>query len=109
MIIKVWYDPWIPNSQLLIKRVALEMDGVTCVQELINLDTHTWKEEYIKNHFDMITAAKILQIHLYKDEPNEDDKLIWTETLLGKFSAKSIYKLILDSARSSSALQDDEN
>lgn len=61
------------------------------------------------NRFDMEMAAKILQIHLSKDDTNEEDKSIWTKTPSSKFLAKSVYKLLSDSARSTSALHDYEN
>lgn len=43
--------------------------------------------------FDMITATRILQIHIPRGEGFDEDKLIWTKAPSGKFSAKLIYKM----------------
>lgn len=52
------------------------IDGTNNVQDLINGDSRTWREEFIKSHFNDVIASKILQIHLSKDDPFKEDKLI---------------------------------
>lgn len=82
--------------------------ALTTVNELINQDERTWKEDIINSSFDRVTATAILKIHLSKDEPDKEDELISTKTPSGKFSTKYVYKLIVDEARSTSRSQEEE-
>lgn len=56
----IWPDPWLPNSHMLCEKASPVMNAISCVIELINLETHTWKEDCIRSLFDSVTASKIL-------------------------------------------------
>lgn len=94
--IKIMQDLWIPNSKILMELGKSHLDGANIVRDLINRESRSWKEDFFRYHFDKVTSSKILQIHLSKEEHIEDDRLIWTKTPSGKFSAKSVYILIFD-------------
>ena len=62
--IKIWEDPWIPNSPNKKPMTPRSNIVLTKVSELIDVDSRSWDEELITDIFWPIDAQRILNIPL---------------------------------------------
>ena len=62
--INIWDDPWIPPGPS--RKLVMPCENIvhTRVSELIDQDSHLWKEELIRERFSSVDANRILSIPL---------------------------------------------
>lgn len=91
--IRVMVDPWLERG-LILKDDVVDMERVAnlTVVELIEGESRKWKEEFIREMFNPITAEEILKIPLSKREVS--DCLWWKGDVRGEFTIRSTYKML---------------
>lgn len=100
--IYIYIDKWLqtPQSfQLQIPPNLSAFNKVLMVLSLIGFSTGTWKEQLIRNFFNLYEAKKILKIPLYNIWPK--DLLVWSYSKNVFFFVRSVYNLILNSGGNS--------
>uniref|UniRef100_A0A2N9F8H0 Reverse transcriptase domain-containing protein n=1 Tax=Fagus sylvatica TaxID=28930 RepID=A0A2N9F8H0_FAGSY len=92
--VNIWRDNWI-NANSLGKIVSPQqlLPEFAKVSDLIDPETHNWKEQLIDSIFLPEEAEKIKSIPLC---PNRQDSLVWLGTPTGTFTTRSAYQLMVD-------------
>ena len=98
--ISVWNDAWLPcpSTFKVITPVRVLNVGAT-MDSLIDVNLMRWNVNLLKEIFLPRDVEVIQQIPLSFRKPR--DKLIWTGTPNGKFSVRSVYRLLLGETSSS--------
>ena len=90
--VPIWKDKWLPTSND--NRVITPpqiFDQNSMVTELIDHENHTWRTGLIRQIFNPLQAAEILNIPL--GDTNQRDYLVWQASRNGSFTVKSAYHL----------------
>lgn len=91
--VRIWRDNWIPKGNMKINMNPTR-SRTRWVADLIDQESHAWKEDYIMRIFTREDANDILSIRL----PNYDDEdyIAWQPEKNGIFSVRSAYRLAMD-------------
>ena len=91
--VRIWRDNWIPRGNMKINMNPTR-SRTRWVADLIDQESHAWKEDYIMRIFTREDANDILSIRL----PNYDDEdyIAWQPEKNGIFSVRSAYRLAMD-------------
>lgn len=90
--IKIWKDRWLPSSSThMVQSPAKILPEDSCVQQLIDVSTSTWKTNLIEDIFLNDEADAIYSIPLSR--LGAEDKVMWGYTNKGVFFVKSAYHL----------------
>lgn len=88
--IRIWEDPWIPDSSTRRPSTLQGSNQVRLVSELLNTHDGTWNCSLVRSVFNPNDAKHILQIPIFGQW---DDKMAWHYDSRGMFSVKSAYKV----------------
>ncbi|OVA06706.1 Reverse transcriptase zinc-binding domain [Macleaya cordata] len=100
----IWEEPWIPSlSGFRVERPPLiEGRSIFWVCDLFRHGSKAWDEELLTTPFNSVAVQTILKIKI--PEADVPDEIIWTKTINGQFTTKSLYRsLTVYQASSSSA------
>ncbi|XP_075665393.1 uncharacterized protein LOC142635062 [Castanea sativa] len=93
MNIKIWENKWLPTGPTyMIQSPHLFLPSDTRVGKLINKENGCWKMEVLDSLFSPHEAKVIKGIPLNTQLPS--DKLVWTASLHGYFTARSAYTFV---------------
>ncbi|CAN0830996.1 Uncharacterized mitochondrial protein AtMg00310 [Linum grandiflorum] len=93
--ISIWGDRWIPTLPgNFISSTPTELANEAKVCELINPSTGQWDIELVERYFSAVEAEAILQLPLR--EPEDEDRLIWSNSRGGLYTSKAGYTNWLD-------------
>lgn len=97
--IKVWSDPWIPNSTgLKTLQGHIQINPQLRVSDLIDQHHHIWNIQDLHHHFCPNGINSILSIPI--SSTGNSDKVIWHYTNLGKYEERFDYHLAKSLANS---------
>ncbi|KAH1064639.1 hypothetical protein J1N35_029626 [Gossypium stocksii] len=90
--INIWNDAWLPGREQ--NRVSAQhiMPNWTTVNQLIELETSTWKRELVYNLFDDDTVARILSIPI--SDGGGEDLRVWKHDGSGVYTVRSGYRVL---------------
>lgn len=88
----VWQHNWIPRAGLMRPITSLLPDPPRLVADFIDTTSATWKEQVIRQVFVPVDAEAILKIPLCTR--HVEDFWAWAEDPRGRFSVRTVYKMI---------------
>jgi hypothetical protein len=91
--IRIWRDNWVPRGDMKVT-VNTTKSRIRRVEQLINHEEHTWKEDVVRRIFKNYDAEEILKIRLPNYESEEF--ISWTLERHGLFTVRNAYNLALD-------------
>ncbi|OVA09459.1 Reverse transcriptase zinc-binding domain [Macleaya cordata] len=100
----IWEEPWIPSLPgFRVERPPLiEGRSIFWVCDLFRHGSKAWDEELLTTLFDSVAVQAILKIKM--PEADVPDEIIWTKTINGQFTTKSLYRSLTVSQASSSSV-----
>lgn len=94
--IKIWEDPWVPESHDKRTLVKLPTTTVTLVEELVDQDNGGWDMQKLEANFVEPDVSMIARIPMGRAE---EDFWSWFPDRFGNFSVRSCYKLMIERRR----------
>jgi len=89
--IKIWRHTWIPKPLTLKPARSIRPCRLKWVHQLIDEESHSWKEDVLQRFFYQFDVEEILKIPIHKR--GSEDLIAWHSEKSGVFSVRSAYRL----------------